>query len=69
MTELEQLTELCQRLGAGPAQASIMAAQLQKRAAQLATERGIPREQAMKYLLELVVKGRHGEAPLESAPD
>jgi galactokinase len=69
VTELEQLTELCQRLGAGPAQSAVMAAQLQKRATQLAAERDIPREQAMKYLLEQVVKGRHGEASLESTPD
>ncbi|MSU70576.1 MAG: hypothetical protein EXS39_07365 [Opitutaceae bacterium] len=65
MTEIEQLTEFCQRLGAGPAQAATMAAQLQKRSEQLATARGIPRADAMKYLLELVVKGRQGEAPLE----
>ncbi len=64
MTELEQLTQLCQRLGAAPEQAATMAAQLQKRADQLAGERRIAREEAMKYLLELVVKGRHGEPPL-----
>lgn len=66
MTELEQLTTLCARLGAGPAQAAVMAAQLQKRATQFATERGVTREAAMQYLLELVVKGRHGETPLDS---
>jgi len=69
VTEAEQLTELCQRLGAVPAQAAVMAGQLQKRAQQLAADRGISREEAMKYLLELVVKGRQGEAPLESVPD
>lgn len=66
MTELEQLTQLCQQLGAREAQAATMAAQLQKRAAQLVQERGLTREAAMKYLLELVVKGRHGEAPMGS---
>ncbi len=66
MTELAQLTELCGRLGAGPAQAATMAAQLQKRATQFAAERGVTREAAMHYLLELVVKGRHGETPSES---
>ncbi len=66
MTELEQLTQLCTGLGAPPAQAAVMAAQLQKRATQFAAERGVTREVAMQYLLELVVKGRHGETPLES---
>ena len=66
MTELEQLTQLCSRLGAAPGPAAVMAAQLQKRAAQFATERGVTREAAMQYLLEVVVKGRHGESPLES---
>jgi galactokinase len=66
MTEIEQLTALCRQLGADSAQAATMAAQLQKRAEQLATDRGLSREAAMKYLLELVVKGRHGEAPMGS---
>jgi hypothetical protein len=44
MTELEQLSQLCQRLGAPPAQAATMAAQLVKRADQLAAERGMARE-------------------------
>lgn len=69
MTELEQLTELCARLGAPPPQAGVMAAQLQKRATQLAAERGVPREQAMHYLLEVLVKGRHGESPDSSTPN
>lgn len=70
MTELEQLTRLCERLGAGPAQAATMAAQLSKRADQLALERGMAREEAMRRLLEVVVKGRAGEvpAPLPSQP-
>jgi galactokinase len=62
MTELEQLTELCTRLGAAGPQAAVMAAQLQKRAAQFAGERGVTREAAMHYLLEVLVKGRHGES-------
>lgn len=68
MTELEQLTELCARLGAERAQAGVMAVQLQKRAAQLAAERGVPRVQAMQYLLEVLVKGRHGESPDFTSP-
>lgn len=63
MTELEQLTKLCTNLGAEPAAAATMAAQLQKRATQLAAERNITREAAMHYLLEVLVKGRQGESP------
>ena len=63
MTEEEQLRALCERLGASPAQAATMAAQLLKRANQLALERGISREAALKHLLEVVVKGRSGEVP------
>lgn len=69
MTELEQLTQFCQRLGAPPAQAGTMAAQLLKRADQLAAERGVTREAALQGLLEVVVKGRAGEVPARFAPD
>lgn len=61
MTELEQLTALCERLGASPGQASTMAAQLLKRAEQLAVERRIGRVEALAYLIELVIRGRAGE--------
>jgi hypothetical protein len=60
VSELEQLTEACIRLGAGRAQAGIMAAQLLKRAGQLAVERGISRETALANLLQLVVQARTG---------
>ena len=63
MTELEQLTQLCQRLGAPAAQATTMAAQLLKRAGQLAAARGITREAALQGLIEVLVKGRSGEVP------
>jgi galactokinase len=69
MNELEQLTQLCRRLGAEPGPAAAMAAQLQKRAGQLSNERGITREVAMQYLLEVLVKGRHGEISADSLPD
>lgn len=65
MTELEQLTQLCERLGAPQPQAATMATQLMKRADQLALERGIAREAAMRGLLEVVVKGRAGEVPAQ----
>jgi hypothetical protein len=63
MTELEQLRALCERLGASADQAATMAAQLMKRADQLAESRGISREAAMQHLLNVVVKGRAGEVP------
>ena len=68
MTEHEQLTQLCQSLGAPAAQAAMMATQLLKRAEQLAAERAIPRETALKNLLEVVVKGRAGEVPAQFSP-
>lgn len=68
MTELEQLTSLCERLGAAPGQAATMAAQLLKRAEQLSTDRGIDRLAALSYLVELVMKGRNGETPPEFPP-
>lgn len=58
--ELEQLRTLCQRLGADAGQAEVMAAQLLKRADQLAAERGWTRVQAMEHLLRLVMNGRAG---------
>ncbi len=63
MTELEHCTRLCERLGASATQAETMATQLLKRAGQLAVERGISRVEALKGLLEVVVKGRAGEVP------
>lgn len=68
MNEHEQLTLLCERLGAPRAQAATMAAQLLKRAGQLAVERGTTREAALARLLELLVQGRSGEVPAEFAP-
>lgn len=68
MNEMAQLTQLCERLGAPPAQAATMAAQLLKRADQLVAERGIPRETALSGLLEVLVKGRAGEVPARFAP-
>ena len=65
MSELDELTALCTRLGANQGQAATMAAQLLKRAEQLAAERKIPRTEALAYLLNLVVQGRRGEVPPE----
>ena len=63
MTEHEQLTQLCLKLGAERGQAEAMAVQLSKRADQLVVERGLSRTDAMAYLLQLVAKGRSGETP------
>jgi hypothetical protein len=64
MDELAQLTALCRRLGAPTdAQAEILARQLLKRADQLAAERGLAREAALKHLLDVLVSGRRGEVP------
>ncbi len=68
MSELEQLTQLCERLGAPPAQAAAMAGQLLKRAEQIAAERGGTREAALKRLLDLMIQGRAGKVPEEFAP-
>ena len=62
--ERDQLVRLCARLGAPtPDAAATMADQLLKRCDQLAAQRGIPRVEAMAYLLDLVTKGSRGEAP------
>lgn len=63
MTELEGLTRWCEMLGAPPAQAATMAAQLLKRAEQLAAERGVSPTEALRDLMEIVVRGRAGEVP------
>lgn len=68
MNELEQLTQVCIRLGATPTQAATMSAQLLKRAEQQARERGITREAALARLLDLLVKGRSGEVPKDFVP-
>lgn len=68
MSELEQLTQLCERLGAPRAQAAAMAAQLLKRAEQIAAERGGTREAALKRLLDLMIQGRAGKVPEEFTP-
>jgi hypothetical protein len=68
MSEADQLATAFERLGAPRAQAVTMAAQLLKRAEQLAGERGLTREAALARLLELAAKGRAGEVPADFAP-
>jgi hypothetical protein len=62
MNELEQLTALCARLGATPESAATMAAQLLKRADQLAAARGVSREEALAGLVKLMIEARTGGA-------
>jgi len=68
VSEIEKITVLCERLGAPPAQAATMAAQLLKRAEQLSAERGIAREAAMAQLLEILIQGRQGNVPPSFKP-
>lgn len=68
MSEFEQLAGLCRSLGATAGPAEVMARQLMKRADQLVLERGQSREEAMAYLLRLVVEGRSGVVPPEFQP-
>lgn len=63
MSELEQVKRLCASLGADDGQAERMAAQLMKRADQIAKQRGCSRVDAMQYLLSLTMKGAQGETP------
>lgn len=64
MSDAPELTALIgafRRLDAAPAQARILAAQLLKRAQQIAEERGVTRESALAELLAKVVAGRRGD--------
>lgn len=63
MSDLEHVQRLCERLGAAPAQARIMATQLLKRADQLVQARGCSRVEALQYLLELTTMGASGASP------
>jgi len=68
VSDLEKITLLCTRFGAGPDQARMMAAQLLKRAEQISAERGITREAALGQLLEILVQGRQGNVPPSFKP-
>lgn len=68
MSELDQITTLCARLGAPPEQAATMARQLLKRADQLSSERGLTREAALAQLLQILVEGRQGNVPPGYSP-
>ncbi len=59
--ELEGVTRLFVNLGAEPAQATVMASQLLKRASQIAEARGISMVESTESLLKQVVEARRGE--------
>jgi hypothetical protein len=58
---IEALGNVFANLGAPPAQARIMAAQLLKRARQVAVESGVTEVAAMQDLLAKVAAGRSGD--------
>ncbi|MEI7566242.1 MAG: hypothetical protein WCJ10_00300 [Opitutaceae bacterium] len=68
MSELAALAKLCLRWCAPPAVAEAMARQLLKRAEQLMSERGLSREQALAYLLNLMAQGQAGKVSPEFQP-
>ena len=55
--ELDQLAGLLRGLGCPGGQSALMAAQLAKRAAQLAEQKNVPETEALAHLLRLM---RHG---------
>jgi hypothetical protein len=57
MMSLEQLAQVLVALGCPPEQSATMAAQLEKRAHQLAAAKGRPPEEALTHLLELMRQG------------
>ncbi|MBI5771766.1 MAG: hypothetical protein HZA93_28605 [Verrucomicrobia bacterium] len=68
MTETEQLAAVFERLGAARTQAQTMAAQLLRRAEQLAVERGTTREAELARLLSLATQGHGGVLPADFVP-
>lgn len=62
MNEIEHVSVLLRKMGAEEDRARVMAAQLVKRAEQIAKERGIEKVAALAELLQLVRSGREGES-------
>ncbi|MGZ0706905.1 hypothetical protein ACWPKO_01040 [Coraliomargarita sp. W4R53] len=58
--QLPQVTQIFINLGAPESQAQVMAAQLLKRAEQIAEERQISRVEATETLLKQVIEARQG---------
>ena len=55
--EISQLAQILVALGCPPEKSADMAAQLDKRARQLATEKNRPYDEALKHLLTLMKQG------------
>ena len=66
--DLEKLTQLCVKLGSSKEQARIMAAQMIKRADQIAAERKTTRVAALDHLLRILISGREGKVPSYDPP-
>ncbi|WOO40157.1 hypothetical protein [Rubellicoccus peritrichatus] len=66
--DLEKLTELCIKLGSPEKQAQVMAAQMIKRADQIAIERKTTRVAALDHLLRILISGREGQVPVDDPP-
>lgn len=58
--EVEKVARIFVNLGAEGSQAEVMAAQLLKRAGQIAEERGISKVEATETLLKQVIEARQG---------
>ena len=56
-----KVAALFERMGADAAQADRMAAQLRKRAAQIARDEGISELEALERLLRTILKAREGD--------
>lgn len=61
--DLEKLSQLCVKLGSSEEQARVMAAQMIKRADQIAAERKTTRVVALDHLLRILISGREGKVP------
>ena len=61
--KLAALTEALKKLGCPPNKAADMAAQLDKRASQLAQEKGRSYEEALAHLLNLMKEGWASQQP------
>ncbi len=55
--EISELTKVLVTLGCPPEKSAEMAAQLDKRARQLAAQKGRPHEEALQHLLNLMKQG------------
>lgn len=68
MNAQDQLAAALETHGAESTAAKTMAAQLLKRAAQIAAERHCEPEEALAWLLRATIAGRHGERLEEPMP-